>query len=149
MAQLEWKESYSVGNAEIDEQHKQWIDIHNRIDMAMFESNLQLQMKIIEESLQTMLDYTSSHFRVEEEFMRKVGYPAIAEHVRMHKDFDTLIYIYYRSVAANEPILNTRLLKIVRDWVLNHILVEDRKYCLFANKKIPDRPAKTRIQPSA
>ena len=31
MSHIIWDVSYSVGNEEIDEQHKRWIDIHNRL----------------------------------------------------------------------------------------------------------------------
>ena len=149
MAQIKWDESFSVDHDEIDEQHRKWIDIYNMMDRAMVEPNLRTQTKIIERALEMMLEYTDSHFRYEEEFMRRVGYPDIVPHIRMHKDFDSMIYHYYRDATMGEPLLNSRLLKIIRDWLFEHALVEDKKFCQYASNKPRKRSAKLSAQAKA
>ena len=141
MAQIRWDDSFSVNQPEIDEQHRKWIDIYNMMDRAMFEPSLSRQTEVIAQALEMVLDFTNSHFRFEEEFMRRVGYPDIVPHVRMHKDFDSMIYRYYRDISMGEPLLNTRLLKIIREWLFEHALVEDRKFCQFAQQQMPKKRA--------
>jgi len=149
MAQIRWDESFSVNQPEIDEQHRKWIDIYNMMDRAMIEPDLHRQTEIIAGALEMMLDYTNSHFRFEEEFMRRVDYPDIVSHIRMHKDFDSLIYHYYRDITMGEPLLNTRLLKIIREWLFEHALVEDKKFCQFASNMTTKRTAKRSAQAQA
>ena len=133
MSQIKWDQSFSVNNTVIDNQHKKWIDIYNRMDRVLLEGDLDSQRDINAEALQAMLDYSRYHFEFEEEYLYSIGYSDIVKHARLHKDFDTLIYQYYRKVCDGDTVLNTELLKVIKSWLLNHILVEDKKYSQFAN----------------
>lgn len=140
MSQIDWDESFSMNHAEIDEQHKKWIEIYNRLDRIMDKGDLEAIRDATADTLESMLDYARFHFKFEEKYMHDIGYPGIAAHARVHKDFDNLVYKSYRDVAEGTPVLNTRLLKTIKSWLLNHILVEDKKYCQFtANKTSQDR----------
>ena len=135
MPRIEWDESFSVHHDEIDAQHRKWIEIYNRLDRVMEEGELNALKSITADTLQSMLEYARFHFKYEERYMQELGYPSIASHARVHKDFDNIIYQSYRDVLDGNIVLNTRLLKLVRSWLLNHILVEDKKYAQFAGEK--------------
>ena len=128
MSQIKWDTSFSVNNSVIDSQHKKWIDIYNRMDKVLLEGDLDSEKDINAEAQQSMLDYSRYHFEFEEEYLYSIGYSDIVKHARLHKDFDNLIYQYYRQVCDGEIVLNTELLKVIKSWLLNHILVEDKKY---------------------
>lgn len=132
MPRIEWDESFSVNHAEIDKQHKNWIKIYNRLTRVMDEGDPEAQKKITVEILQAMLDYAKYHFKFEEEFMRDIGYPARASHARLHRECDALIYEAYVSIQEGNSVLNSDLLSLLKGWLLNHILVEDKKYGQFA-----------------
>ena len=132
MPQMEWSESFSVGHAEIDEQHKNWIKIYNRLTRVMDEGNPDAQKKITVEVLQSMLDYAKYHFKFEEDFMRSIGYPARASHARLHRECDALIYQAYMDILDGNAVLNEELLLMIKEWLQNHILVEDKKYGQFS-----------------
>jgi hemerythrin-like metal-binding protein len=131
MSQITWDDSYSVGNDAIDAQHKEWIAIYNRLDQTMLDGNIQDLAKVREDSLQAMRDYTNYHFRQEEEYMKEIGYPDIVAHKRLHTDFDDQLYNYHRMIRNGELVLNTELISIIKDWLLNHILKVDMKYRAF------------------
>jgi hemerythrin-like metal-binding protein len=135
MSQITWNDSYSVNNDAIDAQHKEWIAIYNRLDQTMLDGSLQDLSKVREESLQAMQDYASYHFRQEEEYMREIGYPDIVAHKRLHTDFDDQLFNYHRMISNGELVLNTELISIIKDWLLNHILKADMKYRAFAAGK--------------
>ena len=96
-----------------------------------------------------MMDYAMYHFKFEEEYLYNMGYPGIVEHARTHKDFDTRIYQFFREfhdgntvlnseteqapLLLRETVLNSELLKMIKNWLLDHILVEDKKYSLFSS----------------
>ena len=129
MSLIEWDESFSANNTEIDSQHKKWINIYNRMCKTMLEGDLGSQKEILE----LMLNYTRYHFKFEEEYIDAIDFPGAVKHTRLHKDFDALIYQYYRDVRDGDLVLNSELLKVIRSWLLNHILVEDKEYSLFTN----------------
>lgn len=134
MAQIDWEESYSVNNEEIDKQHKTWIAIYNELDNTLLHGNLEEIDSITARILQKMYDYARYHFSVEEEFMLKIKYPDLVNHRRIHKDFDTEIYNYHRAVLDGKLVLNTTIIKLIRNWLVDHILHEDKKYRLFLEK---------------
>ncbi|OGR06178.1 MAG: hypothetical protein A2511_14270 [Deltaproteobacteria bacterium RIFOXYD12_FULL_50_9] len=134
MSRIDWEESYSVNNEEIDNQHKTWIAIYNELDKTMLQGDLKEIDNITAGSLQKMQDYARYHFSFEEEFMQKIKYPDLVNHRRIHKDFDTEIYNYYRAMLDGQLVLNTKIIKLIRNWLIDHILQEDKKYRLFLEK---------------
>ncbi len=129
MSQIIWDDSFSVNNSEIDLQHKKWVEIYNNMDMKMSKRSTQRSDGL--EALKAMEDYARYHFSFEEEYMRKINYPNFIEHRRIHKKFDNLIYNYYRKVLEGEFVLDSEILSILKEWLLNHILKEDKQYSLY------------------
>jgi len=132
MSQITWDDSYSVGNDAIDSQHKEWVAIYNRLDHAILHGSPGDLDKAREGILQAMMEYASYHFRQEEQYMREMGYPDIVAHKRVHTDFDDQLYQYHRMVRNGELVLNSELITIIKNWLLNHILKVDMKYKAFA-----------------
>ena len=132
MSRLEWDESFLTGNPEIDEQHKKWIAIYNDLRDTLLHGSRERLSQITLDTLQAMLDYAQYHFSFEEEYMKSINYPDIVGHKRVHKDFDTKIYDLNRDVREGRTVLNTEILKMMEQWIKNHILNEDMKYATFA-----------------
>jgi hemerythrin len=132
MSYIEWDESYSVHNAEIDEQHKKWIAIYNNIHAVMIGPGSSSLNEITTNSLNEMYDYARMHFQFEENYLAQLNYPNLIEHRRIHRDFENKIYMYIREIKAGKTMLNTSLIKVIRNWLVEHILREDKKYATFA-----------------
>ncbi len=139
MSHIEWDESFSVHNREIDEQHKKWIAIYNNIDDVMAGTDTSSLTAITSKSLTEMHDYALDHFKFEEKYLEQLNYPELVEHRRLHRDFENQIYNYTREITDGRLILNTSLLKIIKNWLLEHILTEDKKYSTFAGEDIPSQ----------
>ena len=81
-----WSDAMSVGIAEIDEQHKMLVDILNRLFLAVVqrESNA-----ITIEILDTLVDYTKTHFGLGEKLLQDAEYDSteFAAHQREHHAF--------------------------------------------------------------
>lgn len=132
---IEWHESFSVENNEIDEQHKKWIEIYNKMYEALISNKTGEMSAATINSLQAMYAYTQQHFKLEEEYMRSISFSQQVAHWRIHKDFEKLIYEYNRKIKTEEFVLSTEVLTIIKDWLLDHILNEDQKYRHFLEEK--------------
>ena len=132
---FKWKENFSVGDEVIDAQHKKLLAQINKIlDAVVFgvEAN-DVQAKMI-----PFLDqYIKEHFSYEEEYMKKIGYPHLDEHVKMHGDF---IQMYYKfksefNDGTNKDKLISDIESYVGEWWINHIGKEDKKYHLYLDEQ--------------
>jgi hemerythrin-like metal-binding protein len=137
MEDIIWDSSWNIGHAEIDTQHQKWIEILNRLQRSVFCRNDKDINEVQRNTLKEILDYTRYHFDSEEKLMKATSYPDSYNHWRLHKDFDNLVYEKNRALAEGAIILNSELLSLMKNWLLQHIQVEDQKFgCyLLSNSK--------------
>lgn len=133
MAKIEWDNSLSVGDVEIDGQHQEWIKIYNGLHDKMVTGKVNSRDGI--EALQAMADYARYHFSFEEKYMHGIGYPGFIKHRRIHKDFDNRLYEYCRKAEDGEIVLNSEIISLLKNWLLDHISREDKKYAHFVETK--------------
>ncbi|MCB2184596.1 MAG: bacteriohemerythrin [Desulfobulbaceae bacterium] len=126
MPRIIWDETFSVNEKEIDEQHQKWISIINELHDSLIQGkNL---TNITGKSLKSMADYGEFHFRFEEAYMEKQGYEDLENHKIEHEKFREMIKKYVRDEEDGKLILNTEVMKVLMDWLTNHILITDKKY---------------------
>lgn len=126
-----WDKAWNVGNAEIDKQHQHWVEIFNRFENACLNDSYQNAYEYKKDAIQELYEYTDYHFKTEEEVMNEHDYPEAAKHWRMHKDFKNSVYKKFREFEDDGPILGSQLLSLMEQWIVDHILIEDRKLVLF------------------
>lgn len=125
MALLEWRDSYSVGVPELDEDHKRLIDIINRVETAEREG---VPVRWV---LTDLADYAHYHFQQEEDGLRKAGYPHLAKHARDHEAFVAWLEELARTyaMAPRDDVSPTVDVKdYLKTWMIGHILGEDMEY---------------------
>jgi hemerythrin-like metal-binding protein len=125
-----------VNNAELDAQHQTWIAIFNRLDHVMLNGKTSEITTETFSAMQAMREYTAYHFRQEEEYMSQINFPDVVAHKRLHTDFDDQLYQYQRKMRTGELILTSEIISIVRNWLVDHILIEDQKYASFSQSPI-------------
>lgn len=114
---LEWNNRFSVGNPELDKQHKRLLAIIDQVTDAADRQDL----------LQSLLDlnrYASDHFSYEETLLERCGYENIEEHAGLHEEFIAQIGVF----LSNQNLKKEELLSFLNHWWINHILVEDMAY---------------------
>ena len=129
MGKMDWDETLSVKVAEIDEQHRRWIEIINELHGALLSKDS--GGKLTERILGEMLDYASFHFVFEEDYLRKIGFPELGAHRQLHQSFLNAITEKFQEEKRGELVLNTEVMRLLIDWLRDHIINEDRKYMLF------------------
>ena len=127
MAPIEWKESYSVGVEAVDHEHRELIDLVNRIEEALTASAPPDRTRAVFGDLFRAI---SSHFALEERFMREHGYDQTpghkADHERLLDELRDLMDEY-----EGDPALGTaaaaQLVARVGDWFTNHFKTHDAR----------------------
>ena len=118
-----WKDSNNMGIPIIDEQHRGIVTTINSLHYFIQNGHGD---EIIAPTLNILLEYTKIHFNAEEKLITEADYPALEKHKELHKKLVEKTKIIAVEVdIKNDP---TMVLDFLKDWWLNHINVEDRKY---------------------
>ena len=127
---FQWKESFQIGAAEIDLQHKSFMELLN----GYYDSTSGCTKDCIGQELLDRLDkYIKMHFRFEESLMQSAGYKELEHQKRQHKYFESLVSDLRVSHRKGKPDALKQALPLLRDWFLCHILEEDRKFVPYIN----------------
>jgi hemerythrin-like metal-binding protein len=74
------------------------------------------------------VDYTRVHFNFEEEMLREAGYESLAEHIEQHRLLTGQVVELLQRIQDGHVISNTTLMLMLRHWLTDHILKDDRRY---------------------
>jgi hemerythrin len=119
-----WKDEYSVGVPEFDEQHMGLIDLINRLAQEGQKAGM------VETVLDALDRYVKEHFRAEEALMRAHKYEGLEEHRMQHEVFEewlNAVKLTYGFTASTDVFAET-VNAFLRNWLINHILKTDMDY---------------------
>lgn len=128
---MQWIQNLSIGVDAIDEQHKKLFEMTDQL----FEAGKSNRAKeFIVELLNFLDDYTKKHFKDEESFMLKIGFPGYQQQKKAHDEFIQQIKILKKDYecSGGNIVLIINANQIVLDWLINHISKEDKKIGEFA-----------------
>ena len=149
MSPLHWTKANSVGNASIDQQHLEWINIFNKLEETIL-SPAPFPTAARVELFHRILEFTSLHFQAEEEVMARHNYPDIVRHRRMHREFEQIVYEQYRLITDGEIVLTSELLSMIKNWFIQHTQGEDIRTFRYINgQNAGTAPAATNANPSS
>ncbi|MGQ9819971.1 MAG: bacteriohemerythrin [Candidatus Kapaibacteriales bacterium] len=132
MALIEWNDKLSVGVPEMDNQHKRLFAIINDLDDAMKQGK---GKDVIGKVLSGLETYVHTHFRSEEEFMKKIGFPGLEIQKEEHKKYTDEIEKFHREFKEGKTMLSVQLMNFLRNWLLDHIGKKDKAYGEFASQR--------------
>ena len=124
-----WNEGNNLGISIIDEQHRGLISTINSLYYFIQAGR---GNETIDPTMIMLKQYTNVHFRTEEALMAEAGYPAIQEHIALHRELSGKTMRF--SIDVNRSDDPDILLKFLKEWWLGHINKEDRKYAPFLKK---------------
>ena len=145
MELFQWKEEYDLGLEKIDNQHRQMVDMLNRLYEAKKSDAVH---QIIEETLNGLVSYVEIHFADEEAAMREANYPDLDQQRRQHLEMtDEVIRMRNLMLQGGEP-ATFELLNFMSEWLKEHISGSDQKFGVFMHDQQvadmmthkPDRP---------
>jgi hemerythrin len=132
MAIMSWIDAYSVGIAEIDQQHKKLIGLINALHDAMAQGQAKA---VIGKVLGDLISYCSSHFATEERLFDQHGYPDTADHKDKHRKMTAKVLALQEQFQQGKATITFDVMDFLQQWLDKHILGTDKKYSSFLNGK--------------
>jgi hemerythrin len=117
-ALFKWNSTLETGVIEIDNQHKQLIDLLNGLYLAMKQGQ---GNQILGQLIHGLGNYILQHFSLEERYMELTRYPASAAHIEEHRAFARKIIDFDREFKQGNVLLTVEVMHYLRDWVSDHI----------------------------
>ena len=130
MNKIAWSQDLTVGVAEIDEQHQQWIGRLNDVAAAVASHMGPVQLG---QTLEFLVDYTQKHFATEEKLMAAAHYPGLPEQLAQHKELNATLQDLLRDFkeeGATQKLAET-VNHYLGNWLLKHIRELDLKFGAF------------------
>lgn len=121
----DWSSSLTMGNAEIDEQHRLLIHMIRELGEQM-EAGEHRQGVL--DALQGMLAYAATHFEDEEELMEEADWDGLDRHEGLHAEFLWKAGDLEVQVKEDVAQASHEVLRYLLRWLVDHIQVEDRKF---------------------
>lgn len=122
-----WKEIYKISNVEIDSQHREIFKKANLFLNAIDKASLTL-------SAMEFFKHTREHFNYEESLMLEISYPERVTHVQQHNELIKRLNDVAASIASDS--LNRKDLELfLKEWLLNHIRIDDTKLSAFISNE--------------
>jgi hemerythrin len=118
---VSWKESYTVGNEQIDHEHMVFIKIIGRIHEAIVKQKPTEDIMRIMRELET---YAVFHFVSEENIMIDSEFPDFAEHKKEHEKLLNTLYEKLKDIISAEEHPRA-LVSFLLDWFVQHTTTRD------------------------
>ena len=131
MDYIEWNESLNVEIDKFNKQHKELIEITNRL----FQSFLENRLEEIEKNFLNLIEHSKLHFAEEEKWMLQYEYPHYQNHKKVHESLLNQILYHYNKYKKGEFSLNLHSFIFFKHWLVDHIISDDKKYGEFFRSK--------------
>ncbi len=111
MDKIVWDESFSVGLKDMDEQHKQIINIVNKLTEI---KEMHVNSEIISATLSKMREYADNHFKKEETYLLESDYPFYSMHKIQHRGFRKKTVDFCMDTIAYKSSIPTGIVTYLR-----------------------------------
>jgi hemerythrin-like metal-binding protein len=125
VGQIKWIPEYSIGNKEIDEQHKMLFTIINTF------FGLDTKQEAIE-TFHNLSIYIDLHFEAEENLLRQINYPDTEEHINKHDELRVKFHLLLQKLEDYNADVHHKIALFLYSWLASHILKEDMDYKAYA-----------------
>lgn len=121
----------------IDMQHLWLLRLLVELESACRSVNNRKKKMAFQNTLIRAYEYTKEHFFIEEMLMRKFDYPELSKHSNEHKRFTTILNARSQEHKQKKITAAPNLVQDLKNWLLTHIGVNDKKLRGFFGGKIP------------
>jgi hemerythrin-like metal-binding protein len=122
---LEWEKKYSVGVAELDQQHQFMFKTINELFEAI---NTNTSSDNLGKIIEALVNYKMLHFETEEKYFKEFNYEGAAEHIARHKEFNEKLTSLRNKYPDYTIEFAFGLVDFLENWLVEHLMNEDQKY---------------------
>jgi hemerythrin-like metal-binding protein len=122
---FDWKTEYATGIHSIDAQHQTLFAMGRELHAAMSAGQGKTVFAGI---LDRLVRYTQTHFAHEERLMQLVNYPGLLSHKAEHTALLEQVAQFQADFQRGATVMSVQLLRVIRDWLENHIKGSDLRY---------------------
>lgn len=127
-----WKDEYSVGIQLIDEQHKMFFQIANKVFGFLHKKTTAAQgREILIDFLNNLENYALYHLSTEEEYFNQFHYENAVPHIAAHDQYRGVMKTLFnnaRQEKADVKNMAKEAAEYAGNWLSQHILVMDKEY---------------------
>jgi len=136
MQTIGWDPRFSVGDDEIDRQHRRLIGVINRL-AELIQGGSRDEIEVARQIFDELAEYVTSHFAYEEQRMVDAGYPLdkVEVHRGEHRRILKRLQRFESQLEDGDGETMSELLPFLYgDWLTHHICAVDSDYapCLAA-----------------
>ena len=126
---MNWKDEFSVGIPEIDQQHMVIVECIALVEQAVAERTEKARWSAVHSAVGRLADYVRIHFAVEESLMRIHNYPGLEKHAQEHLKFShDLMALQKKSLDTD---VSEEMVAFLSNWLLEHIAGSDKAYASY------------------
>ncbi len=123
---INWNDGLLIGVKVVDDDHKNLLDIINKLSEAVNEDTNKKEFEILFDKLEM---YAKEHFSREEVLLKKCAYKDFDNHQYQHQFFANKIIELKKSFFSKDDYFNQKeVITFLTDWLMNHIVNEDLKF---------------------
>lgn len=130
-----WDNNYNTGIELIDTQHKQLIVLTNELYTAC-RDNRDVLHAAFKEAMSRMVKYVRFHFDAELKLLKAINYPDYQNHKKKHDILVKDILDTAKDYNEGKKFVPNNFVRVLREWILSHIAVEDKAYSFFVKERI-------------
>ena len=130
MALVTWDQSYSVSVRRMDEQHQKLFALINALHDAMRQGKGQAA---VQDTVRELAAYTVTHFRAEEELLRKSNYPGLVAREMEHRKYLAKVNQLVENLKAGKIASSISVRGFLKAWLADHFRRTDRSYTAHLN----------------
>ncbi|MGA2186049.1 MAG: bacteriohemerythrin [Bryobacteraceae bacterium] len=119
-----WSDEYSLGQPDIDREHKALFRMAQELNEAMLRGEAQEELAGL---FARLAAYTKFHFTNEEALMRAAHYADAASHAREHNQFTAKVAALEREFEDGQATVTRETMQFLRGWLNHHILGTDQR----------------------
>jgi len=123
---FQWGANYLTGILLVDEQHKELVDLINKMSEKLSRANTAFGE--VDTTFVALASYAKHHFTEEQEMMAQIGIDQrhIDNHIQAHQNFLTEVTSLHSESSPDNPASLESLLDFLIHWLAYHILVTDK-----------------------
>lgn len=143
ISELWYRYKLKTGIAIVDMQHLWLLQLLVKTDklykqklrQEINNSALGIQLK---EAIHETIEYIHEHFNTEEAIMHHFHFIGEKSHIKQHENFNLLISDLVDRSEKEEMEAISLLLQDLKDWLISHIAIEDKKLFYFFRSRLGD-----------